>query len=230
MTGLTRLQVERLLRGIDPKHVENKRGLSYISQHQARAELTRIFGFGNWDTQVEEMTLLYEKMIERGDPQYPRSGDGKPYWVTCYRAGVRLNIRDYWGNPVASFVEYHAEENAPLPNRGEAHAMATTSVESYAFRRAAIGLGDRLGLGLYEKGLQVPLIMGTLQLDDPDSPQFRAPQEPAGAPVTVGTPDDTTQTVRSSDAGAQPATAGGLGRLQQAIKHTGANPATGEVE
>lgn len=185
--GLSKEQIKRLTKGIDPSHIESKRGLTYISQHQARAELTRIFGYGNWDSQVESMDLLYETRIEKGDPQYPQKGDGKPYYVACYRASVRLNIRDYEGKHIASFVEYHAEENAPLPNRGEAHAMAITSVESYALRRAAIGLGDRLGLGLYDGGDAAPLVRGTLQTTDADSPLFiDSKAAPATPPQVAG--------------------------------------------
>lgn len=177
---LTQAQILRLVTAIEPAHVESKRGMTYMAQHEVRAELTRIFGFGNWDTQVESMDLLYEKHIVKGEEQYPAKGTAPSYWVTCYKAAVRLTIRDYQGREVCSFLEYHAEENAPLPNRGEAHAMAITSVESYALRRAAIGLGDRLGLGLYAKGSTAPLVMRTLQLDDPDSPQVFKPavQEP----------------------------------------------------
>jgi recombination DNA repair RAD52 pathway protein len=171
--ALTRDQIKRLTRGIDPGHVEKVRGMSYISQHQARAELTRIFGYGNWDSQVESMDLLWEDTYEK---------DSKTYFRACYKASVRLNIRDYWGNPVCSFVEYHAEANSGLPDRGEAHAMAITSVESYALRRAAIGLGDRLGLGLYEKGDSKPLVVGTLQTTDSESPHHVAPPEPDKGP------------------------------------------------
>lgn len=169
--ALSKAQIARLTKAIDPNHVDKKQKLSYMAQHEVRAELTRIFGYGNWDSQVESMDLLYETELVKGMPQYPQSGSGRPYYVVCYRASVRLNIRDYDGNPVATFVEYHAEENAPLPNRGEAHAMAITSVESYALRRAAIGLGDRLGLGLYNDGKITPLVKGTLQATDPESPQ-----------------------------------------------------------
>jgi hypothetical protein len=172
MTGLTRTQIERLLRGIDPNHVESKRGLAYMAQHEVRAELTRIFGFGNWDSHVVEMTRMWEDTYDK---------DGKTYYRVCYRAGVRLNIRDYWGNPVCSFVEYHAEANSGLPDRGEAEAMAITSVESYAMRRCAIGLGDRLGLGLYDGGKQTPLVRGSLQLTDKESPLYVEPQGPAEA-------------------------------------------------
>lgn len=188
--GLTRMQVERLLSGIDPAHIESKRGLSYIAQHEARAELTRIFGVGNWDNQVESMELLWERELlpasgdRPADPSYPKNAKDKtaPYYVACYKASVRLNIRDYWGNPVCSFVEYHAESNAPLPDRGEAHAMAITSVESYALRRAAIGLGDRLGLGLYNAGSALPLVKGSLQLWDKEAPLYVETPERTEAP------------------------------------------------
>lgn len=174
---LTKMQIKRLSKAIDPNHVESKRGLAYMAQHEVRAELTRIFGFGNWDSKVESMDLLWEDTYEK---------DGKTYYRACYQASVRLTIRDYWGNEVCSFVEWHAEANSGLPDRGEAYAMAITSVESYALRRAAIGLGDRLGLGLYDGGKITPLVKGTLQTLDPDSPQFEAPAEGPPQTATAG--------------------------------------------
>jgi hypothetical protein len=198
--GLTKAQVARLSKAIDPSHVESKQGLSYMAQHEVRAELTRIFGYGNWDTQVESMDLLYETQLNQGDPQYPAKGNGKPYWVVCYRASVRMNIRDYQGKHVASFLEYHAEENAPLPNRGEAHAMAITSVESYAMRRAAIGLGDRLGLGLYDGGKILPLVKGTLQTIDEDSPQYVDKEEKGPAGVRTASVDRLQSVVKQEGA------------------------------
>lgn len=189
--GLTRAQIERLLRGIDPSHVDKKQNLTYMAQHEVRAELTRIFGYGNWDSQVESMELLWEAE--------GKSADGKKVmYRACYKASVRLTIRDYWGNEVCSFVEYHAEANSNLPDRGEAHAMAITSVESYALRRAAIGLGDRLGLGLYNGGSELPLIRGSLQLTDPESPWARA------------------STAKSTTAEAAPARSASVDRLQAA--------------
>jgi hypothetical protein len=154
-----------------------------MAQHEVRAELTRIFGPGNWDSQVVQMDLLWEDSEQK---------DGKTYYRVCYSAAVRLTIRDYWGNQVCSFVEYHAEANSNLPDRGEAYAMAITSVESYALRRAALGLGDRLGLGLYNNGEVTPLVRGTLMLTDPESPLYVAPETPATAPekgASVGNPD-----------------------------------------
>lgn len=163
--GLTQKQVERLLTPVRASRVEQVRNNSYVPHQEIRAELTRIFGPGNWDSKVFDVTLLYE---QRDDREVVDSKTGevteKTYWTVGYRAAVELNVRDYFGNPVASFVEYHAEENAPQPNRGEAHALCLTSVESYALRRAAIGLGDALGLHLYNKGSLRPIVGGTLML------------------------------------------------------------------
>jgi len=175
--GLTRTQIMRLMRGIDPNHIDKKRNLSYMAQHEVRAELTRIFGVGNWDSQVVNLERLWEDTYEK---------DGKTYYRVCYAASVRLTIRDYWGNQVCQFVEWHAEANSGLPDRGEAEAMAITSVESYALRRAAIGLGDRMGLGLYNDGKPEPLVRGSLQLTDKESPQYIPPEETPSPTNTTG--------------------------------------------
>lgn len=199
---LTRAQIERLVRGIDPSHVDKKQRLSYMSQHEVRAELTRIFGYGNWDSQVEEMQFLWEYEVPKGHPEYPEKGTKPTYYRACYKAKVRLTIRDYWGEPVCSFVECHAEANSVLPDRGEAHAMAITSVESYALRRAAIGLGDRLGLGLYDNGETKPLVKGTLQLTDPESPWFKE-SVPAQAGAQATSVDRLQQATNDRSAGAR---------------------------
>lgn len=149
---LTLDQVDELVSAINQAYVMKKQNNSYLSQHQARAEMNRLFGYGNWDEHVEEMYLEYEERLEAGHPSFPKKPNADVYWISCYRARVRVDIRDMWGMPIASYSEYHVEENAPQPNRGEARALAATSVESYALRRALINLGDRLGLGLYNKG------------------------------------------------------------------------------
>lgn len=172
--GLTRAQVARLLKPIDSAAVDNKQGQSYIAQHEVRAELSRVFGFGNWDAQTEKMEFLWEKEVLPGEPEYPakpKQGN-PPYYRACYMASVRVTIRDYWGNHLAEFVGYHAEANSVLPDRGEAHAMAITSAESYAFRRACINLGDRFGLSLYDKGSTAAYVKGTFQITDAESPLY----------------------------------------------------------
>lgn|GEM_PF-3414238 len=168
---LTAKQVKRLLTPVRQDRVEKKQGMTYVPQHEVRAELTRTFGPGRWDSRVHDVTLLYETSDAREN--------GKTYWTVCYRAAVTLRVRDFNGIPLAEFTEYHAEENAPQPNRGEAHALALTSVESYALRRAAIGLGDNMGLHLYNGGNLAPLIVGTLMNEEVfDLTPSGAPREP----------------------------------------------------
>jgi hypothetical protein len=184
-------QIDELVKAINPAFVEAKQSKTYLAQHQARAEMNRIFGYANWDGVAERMDLMYE---------YQEPGTGanasKTYWVTGYRCFYRVVVRDLWGMPLAEYGEWHAEENAKLPNRGEAHAFALTSVESYALRRALINLGDRFGLGLYDDGktsihggytIQQPGMNGAVGalyswewLDDA-APAQQAPQPPAEA-------------------------------------------------
>lgn len=162
---LTFEQIAELVKPINAAYVQAKQSQSYLSQHQARAEMNRIFGYGNWSSHVREMQLMYEERMHRNDghPSFPKNGKADIYWISGYAALVEVEIRDLWGMPITSFSEWHAEENAPQPNRGEARAMAMTSVESYALRRALIGLGDRLGLGLYNGGSKNPHGQYTIQ-------------------------------------------------------------------
>lgn len=175
MSGFTRTQVDRLLAPVRPSRIEQTRGQSYVPQYEVRAELSRVFGFGNWDSHIHDLTLIYETEEE--------GNDGKFRWKVCYRAACTLTIRGYDGQQICQFTEYHAEESAPQPSRGEAHALAVTSVESYALRRAAINLGDTFGLHLYKDGQVAALVKGSLVLTDTESPLYVpgsnvAPTEP----------------------------------------------------
>lgn len=167
MTGtLTTQQIMRMLTPRPENIFESKQRMTYIPAHEVKAELSRIFGPGGWDHTIHEVTCLYDREVNQGDPGYPAKGDGKPYYIVGYRLACTLRIRDFEGAPVAETTEYHAEENAPLPNRGEAHAMALTSCESYALRRAALDFGDAFGLHLYDGGSTMPLVKGSLALTE----------------------------------------------------------------
>lgn len=185
---LTPAQANRLLTPVVASRIEEVRGNSYVPQYEVRAELSRVFGFGNWDSNIHDVTCIYEIEDERANGTY---------WKVCYRAACTLTIRDYEGNQICQYTEWHAEESAPQPSRGEAHALALTSVESYALRRAAINLGDTFGLHLYRDGQRSQLIRGTLLFTDPDSPMH---DPEFGKPVV--TPEQ--QKVLANSLGAQP--------------------------
>ena len=120
---LTAAQVQRLLTPVRPDRIEKVRGQSYVPQFEARAELSRVFGFGNWDSHDPQ-----RRVDLRGVGGPPQSEGDAPllYWRVCYRAACTLTIRDYQGNVICSHTEWHAEESAPQPSRGEAHALALT--------------------------------------------------------------------------------------------------------
>ena len=183
---ITPAQVQRLLTPVRPDRIERVRGNSYVPQYEVRAELNRVFGFGNWDSDIHSMTLIYEDEDVR-----ERTNDegevvsSQTYWKVCYRCACTLTIRDYEGNLICEHTEWHAEESAPQPSRGEAHALALTSVESYALRRACINLGDTFGLHLYREGQLGPLIRGTLQTTDSDSPLYTPNATPPPAPTVL---------------------------------------------
>jgi len=190
-------QIQRMLLGVGKNRVAGRSqggsNVSYIPQHEVRAELIRTFGFGNFDVDIHDVKCLYEEQ---------RNGSGnnkdKVYWFVGYRVACTLTIRDYEGNQIAQYTEYHAEENAPQPNRGEAHALALTACESYAMRRAAINLGDRFGLGLYNAGSMTPIVKGSLQMVERDT---KAPAPQAGAAAEV--PADADTPVHDDEPGAQ---------------------------
>jgi hypothetical protein len=176
---LTYAQIDRLLKPVAKERLEGKNGMTYVPQQEVRAELTRVFGPGNWDSKVHDVTLLYDREVHQGDAGFPRNPKGDTYYIVGYRLACTLNVRTYDGKEIASFTEYHAEENAPLPNRGEAHAMALTSCESYALRRAAIGLGDAFGLHLYNGGSPEPLVKWSMIQGEVFPAEHRAMREAA---------------------------------------------------
>lgn len=186
---LTRAQVKRLLRAVESDKIESKNGLSYFPQHEARAELIRIFGPGGADHKMTKPELVYERQIKTGEPDYPKNPKvaGSTYYVACYMVGCDLYVYDYEGRLVYNCMEWHVEENMPLPNRGEAHAMAATSAQSYALRRSLLSLGDAFGLHLYDKGSKKPIIGRTYLLEDKDSPLYQAPDPAKPDAATAGT-------------------------------------------
>lgn len=147
-------QVAQLLQPINEARVLSRDGLSYVAQHDIRAHLTRIFGFGNWSMRVIDTQQLFEYETT--------TSRGKPAWKVGYRATVGLDIRDATGNWLATYEDSAADENAPLPDRGQAHHMALTTAVSTAMKRAATSLGDQFGLSLYERGSTLPFVRGTL--------------------------------------------------------------------
>lgn len=174
--AFTAAQIAQLLRPINTRRVlQDGKSKSHISQQDARAHLTRVFGFGAWDLDIIGPDLVFEEQ---------RLVEKKPTgrWDICYRAKARLTIRNPQGREVCHY-EGSATATAQNQTRGEAHGLALRSAESLALKRCAINLGDQFGLSLYNKG-QVAALVGALIVkpvqrgkDDPGDVQTGIPEQ-----------------------------------------------------
>ena len=161
-------QHDILLRGINASRIETRKQagmtLSYLSQHDVRAHLIRIFGYGGFDLLTDHAQLAFEE--ER---------DGK--WHVGYQVTMRLIVKNQHGIPVCMYSET-AVGTSTQGRRGEAHDMAMKTASSDAMKRCAINLGDQFGLSLYGNGSTAPIVRATLV------GQQDAPTEAVEAPVS----------------------------------------------
>ena len=141
-------QIEVLLRPIRQERVRHEGGQAHVPAYDVAAHLTRVFGFGNWETKIISCTMLFED----------GGAEGKR-WTVGYSATVRLIIRDLEGEYLAQWENGACGEAVNQPSRASAHHLAMTTALSTALKRcAAFGLGDQFGLSLYNKGSMGPLI------------------------------------------------------------------------
>ena len=150
-------QIELLLKPIHPQRVLSLKNQAYVAGHDIRAELTRVFGFARWTTETLEETLLCEREV--------KTKAGAPAWYVVWKSRVRLTVNAPDGTPLAFHDGSHVGESTH-PVYGDAHGNALTNSGTYALRRAAINLGDQMGLSLYNKGSLEPIVRWTLVGDE----------------------------------------------------------------
>jgi len=134
-------RIEKLIAPLDRKHVKERtqggRPLSYIEGWHVIREANRIFGFGGWHRETEEMRCVVEKEREIGR-------DKKPGWSVTYVARVRIAVggtcRDGTGTGSGIDVDL-----------GQAHESAAKEAETDATKRALMTFGYPFGLALYDK-------------------------------------------------------------------------------
>lgn len=155
MSAFNHQQTTQLLAPIKPQRVlADGKGHSHVSQQDITAHLIRVFGFGSFDTDILNVECVFEQ--ERTN----NKGEFTGRWDVCYRALLRLTIRDEHGNKVCHYVD-GSTATAQNQTRGDAHDLAYKSALSLAKKRAAINLGDQFGLSLYNKGQMTALVGGT---------------------------------------------------------------------
>ena len=157
--GLNEVQVAALLKPLNPKRVMKANGQSHIPAYDIAAHLTRVLGFGNWDTELGDVTMLFETSEEKAGKNNTRY----LAWTIGYAATIKLIIKDETGAEVAHWENGACGDAVNQPSRADAHHLAMTTAISTALKRcAAFGLGDQFGLCLYNKGKTEALVKTTL--------------------------------------------------------------------
>lgn len=171
-------QIAQLLRPINPRRVLQAQGHSHVSQQDIAAHLIRTFGFGSFDVEVTDVTLVFETNRTNN------SGEPTPKWDVCYRAMIRLTVRNPDGKVVTK-LENGSTATAQNQSRGDGHDLAYKSAISLSVKRAAIFLGDQFGLSLYNRGQVDPLVMGTI-VGGPEREKREDVQEGVKQQVSLG--------------------------------------------
>lgn len=154
-------QVKTLLTPIKQNRVlSDGKGHSHVAQQDITAHLIRMFGFGGFDIEVIDVSLLFEQESVNDKGTFTGRYD------VAYKALVRLTVRNPDGMMVAKY-ENGSTATAQNQSRGDGHDLAYKSAISLSIKRAAIALGDQFGLSLYNKGQLSPLVIATL-VDGPE--------------------------------------------------------------
>lgn len=139
---LTPLQVEYLMKAIDPARVKlDPKGYKYVEQQDVRTWLNRVFGVGGWDVETLELAEV-TTLTDVKNPERPR-------YTVIYRAQARLTVKAECGHPIARLDDGAIGDASNQPQLSAAHDNAMKSALSGALKRCAVNLGDAFGLGLY---------------------------------------------------------------------------------
>ncbi|WP_416565113.1 Rad52/Rad22 family DNA repair protein [Nocardia testacea] len=153
-------QVNQLLAPVAESRVlRDGKGNNHLPQQDVLAHLIRIFGFGGYDYEMIECSLVFESPRPR-TPQHERE-PWKARYDVSYKAFMRLTVRDPEGNVVCKFEDGSTGDSSNQ-TRADAHDLAMKSAISLAKKRCAIALGDQFGLSLYNRGQTDALVRGTL--------------------------------------------------------------------
>lgn len=158
MYGISAAQWDVLMRPLNSTRVATRsasgRSLSYLEAWDVKAHLTRVFGFGNWDSEM----LEYRHVVDRG---YQK--DGKDMVEVIYSCRTQLTIRNEHGLLLCRHAEAAVgSTSGPLYLLGDHHDNALKTAASDALKRCAIGLGTQFGLSLYDNGSTREVIRDTI--------------------------------------------------------------------
>lgn len=149
---LTAPQLRLLHRSVNPERIgKDDKGFSHMEAWDIKRHLIRVFGFGGYDTENRELTLVREIEI-------PGQGNARSRWTVIYRCQVRLTVKDTAGREIGHWDGEAIGDAQNQPALGDAHDLALKSAASQALKRAATNLGDQFGLSLYNDGSHAAVV------------------------------------------------------------------------
>lgn len=168
---ITAEQYDYLMKPLRSTRIASRRqggkNLSYLESWDVRAHLTRIFGFGNFDAEMIDAALMFQRDYMGG-----KDGD-TAMWEVAYRVTFRLVVRDAKGNEIARYTEGAVGSASGSVDLGGLHDNALKTAASDALKRCAINLGTQFGLSLYDNGATGDVVRQTLV--KPPGHQEKAP-------------------------------------------------------
>lgn len=147
---LTAPQLRLLHRAVNPERIgKDDKGFAHMEAWDIKRHLIRVFGFGGYDTENRELTLVREIEIPAGS---------KSRWTVIYRAQVRLTVKDTAGREIGHWDGEAIGDAQNQTGLGDAHDLALKAAASQALKRAATNLGDQFGLSLYNDGSKAAVV------------------------------------------------------------------------
>jgi DNA recombination protein Rad52 len=138
-------QVELLSAKLDGAVVRTRsqggRDLSYIEGWWAITEANRIFGFGEWTSEVESLQCVVN--ATQGSPNYQGGREG---YLVAYTAHVIVTVGDqrHGDYGYGQGIDFNG-------NVGQAHESAVKEAVTDGLKRALRHWGSPFGLALYDK-------------------------------------------------------------------------------
>lgn len=177
---LTNQQINFLLQGVHFSRIgKDGKGFAHMEAWDIRRNLIRVFGFGGYDTEQQEMVLVSQ--IEHP----PAARNGKSRWTVIYRATVVLTVKVN-GVELGHWHGTASGDATNQPSLADAHDLAMKTADSQAFKRAAVNLGDQFGMSLYNGGSLDPVVIRSLAYMDAPVPESEdSPVQPEPTPEAL---------------------------------------------
>lgn len=178
--GFSRAQHDTLTKPLSAGRVSKRsqggKTLSYLEAWDVKAHLIRLFGYGNFDSEVIDCYHV----ATRDYMTTPREGEPKPMVEVIWYARVKLTIRSGW-ETVCTYTEAAVGNASGPPSMlGEHHDNAVKTAASDALKRCAINLGTQFGLSLYDNGNTQDVVRKWLVVpDEPSTPDAEEAEGPS---------------------------------------------------